>query len=114
MCYILANMAYHTGDLISLQFFFLIFTQWDVVFNFSICIILTIIITIEKQFGIHCSNIPTFTFACRHNGPHSVFSENESKTTLYVMTLAANLAEGIERSLNDLFLFYKSLIIVDN
>lgn len=30
------------------------------------------------------------------------------------MTLAANLAEGIERSLNDLFLFYKSLIIVDN
>lgn len=109
MCYILANMAYHTGDLISL-----IFTQWDVVFNFSICIILTIIITIEKQFGIHCSNIPTFTFACRHNGPHSVFSENESKTTLYVMTLAANLAEGIERSLNDLFLFYKSLIIVDN
>lgn len=110
MCYILANMAYHTGDLISLQFFFNIHTMGCCIQLFYLHIILTIIITIEKQFGIHCSNIPTFTFACRHNGPHSVFSENESKTTLYVMTLA----EGIECSLNDLFLFYKLLIIVDN
>lgn len=110
MCYILANMAYHTGDLISLQFFFNIHTM-------GCCI---------QLFYLHNSynhnyyrktirnpllyNIPTFTFACRHNEPHSVFSENESKTTLYVMTLA----EGIECSLNDLFLFYKLLIIVDN